>query len=495
MTSGAPWSLRRRREMRSATKRRVVGRHRSRPSPAKDHGRQRDRALLSSAGGTVASRAVTALASLITVGLAARTLTGSELGVVSVLTILATYFGFGDFGLGSMLMTRLPAAHAREDFSEMRALVSSVLCALTLVASSIAAIGITSIFLLPWQSLLGAQSIPWPQVRASLLVFFCFGAVGIPAAVGMRVLSAMQRGALIRVWNSSFAVTMVVAVAICSALNAPMWTYVMAITAPSALLGVIQFGQLVCVLYPYLRPDRTALNLVEGAHGLWAGAQYAVLSLGWVIAYTLDAIVVSDLLGAAKAAVFGIAARLFSLVGGTLTNAGQQMWPAISEALARGDVAWVRRRFRHSILLSAATVTAGCVAITLFGRSFARAWVGPALVPPLSLLLIMAVWTIYMTVITQYSYLLLAHERIKVLALLGLLIAVVNLLSSIWFTKRFGLAGPIVGNLFAAVLVQLWPTRRMSRQLARDIGLIETTERGGRRYVRGLSHAGDASVS
>jgi O-antigen/teichoic acid export membrane protein len=111
--------------------------------------------------------------------------------------------------------------------------------------------------------------------------------------------------------------------------------------------------------------------------------------------------------------------------------------------------------------------------------------VGGDLVPPLSLFVAFAAWTIYMTVMTQYSYLLFARERIRALAVLGLVIAAVNLGASIAFTEWFGLVGPILGNLVAAAAVQLVPTVVMNRRLARELGLLPRRVTTARRPMPG----------
>jgi O-antigen/teichoic acid export membrane protein len=341
-----------------------------------------------------------------------------------------------------------------------------------LVAAVVVVFGIGSVFVLPWRSILGARAMSPTDLRLSLVTFVLIGASSIVATVGIRILAALQRAAVIRITNSLAAVVTVALVAVCAAVHLPTWTYVVALAGPTTLTGLLQLVWAAWFEYPYLALDRRVFDLPEAVRTLRTGVQYAVLSLGWVLAYTLDAIVVSDVMGAARAAVFAVAARLFGLVGGTLTMAGQQMWPAISEALARGDVDWVRRRFRHSILAAFATSAAGSIVLLVAGRTFARVWVGGDLVPPLSLFVAFAAWTIYMTVMTQYSYLLFARERIRALAVLGLVIAAVNLGASIAFTEWFGLVGPILGNLVAAAAVQLVPTVVMNRRLARELGLL-----------------------
>jgi O-antigen/teichoic acid export membrane protein len=364
-------------------------------------------------------------------------------------------------------MTRLPPAHARNDVAAMRQVVTSALSSMVIVASVAAVGGVASVWLFPWRAVLGAEAVPWPEVRTAVLLFVLMGSVGIVGTVGSRVLAAMQRAALIRVCDSIAAIVSLVAVAGCAALDGPIWAYLVALFAPITSSWLLQLGY-VMVRYPYLKIGLRELDFGVGLRFLRDGIAYAILSIGWVLAYTLDAIVVASVLGAAQAAVFSIATRLFSLVGGTLTLAGQQMWPAMAEAIARGDVAWVRTRFRHSILTAAAASTLSSVLLVAVGPAVARVWVGEDLVPPLSLFFALGAWTIYLTVIVQYSHMLMVAERVRLLAGLGILLAAVNLGASIILTKELGLVGPVLGSLFAACVVQMVPmivlTRRFTRQ-------------------------------
>jgi O-antigen/teichoic acid export membrane protein len=430
----------------------------------------RDRSLIASAGAAVMARVISALATLVSIGLAARSLNMAELGVVSVLSALLIYFNFGDFGTGSVVMSRLPPAHARGDVAAMRLVVSSALSAMVIVATVLAVMGIASIWLFPWRELLGAESIPWPELRNALLALVITGTVGIVGTVGSRILAALQRGALIRVCDSIAAVATMLAVAFCAAFDAPIWVFLLALFAPLTSTWVLQLVY-VMVRYPYMRLGPKDLDVAVGVRFLRDGLSFAVLSMGWAIAYTLDAVVVAAVLGAAQAAVFSIAARLFHIVSGTLTLAGQQMWPAMAEAIARGDVSWVQRRFRHAILTAAGAATLCSVVLVVIGPTVARFWVGEALVPPLSLFFALGVWTIYFTFIVQYSHMLLVAERVRLLAGLGLVLAAVNLAVSIILTQHIGLIGPVVGNLVAAGLIQLVPMIMLTRRFMRDNSL------------------------
>jgi O-antigen/teichoic acid export membrane protein len=291
--------------------------------------------------------------------------------------------------------------------------------------------------------------------------------------VGSRVLAALQRAALIRVCESIAAVVSTIAVAACAAFDLPIWVYLLAFFAPITSTWLIQLGY-VMVRYPYLSLGPTDLDFAVGLRFLREGIAFAVLSMGWVMAYTLDSIVVAAVLGAEQAAVFSIAVRLFGLVGGTLTLAGQQMWPAMGEAITRGDVSWVRKRFRHSILMATGAAALSSAILVAVGPTVARLWVGEELVPPLSLFLVFGVWTIYLTFIVQYSHMLMVAERVRLLAGLGLVLAAVNLAVSILLTRQIGLIGPVVGSLVAACAVQLVPMIVMTRKFMRESSLLNT---------------------
>ncbi len=433
---------------------------------------QRDRALAASAVAALVSRVLTALGTFISIGLAARSLDKPELGVVTVLSALLVYFAFGDFGMGSMVMTQLPPAHALGDVAEMRRIVSSALSAMLIIASLAGVLGVISVWIIPWQHLLGADGVSWSELRITLVVFFVMGAVGIVGTVGSRVLAALQRSALIRVCDSIAAIVSVVLVAVCASVDGPIWAYLVAIFAPYSTTWLLQLAY-VMQSHAELRVGASSLDVRVGLRFLREGSAYAVLSFGWVIAYTLDAIVVAAVLGAAQAAIFAIAARLFSLVYGTLSLAGQQMWPAMSEALARGDVQWVRRRFRDSLLAVGGVAAVSSLVLLAIGPTFSRLWVGEDLVPPHGLFLALGVWTVYLTMIVQYSYLLMVAQKIWLLAGLGLVVGATNLVVSIFLTREIGLVGPVVGNLVSAASIQLLPmivlTRRHMHRILSDV--------------------------
>ena len=128
--------------------------------------------------------------------------------------------------------------------------------------------------------------LPWFELRNALLAFVLTGTVGIVGSVAARVLAALQRAALIRVCDSIAAVVSTAAVAACATFDVPIWVYLVALFAPITSTWLMQLGY-VMVRYPYLSVGPKDFDAAAGLRFLRQGFAFAVLSMGWAIAYTL----------------------------------------------------------------------------------------------------------------------------------------------------------------------------------------------------------------
>ena len=61
------------------------------------------------------------------------------------------------------------------------------------------------------------------------------------------------------------------------------------------------------------------------------------------LAMNADYLVIAHVLGPESVTTFSVPARLFAQLGLLVSLVNLPLWPANGEALARGDVAWVRR--------------------------------------------------------------------------------------------------------------------------------------------------------
>ena len=113
------------------------------------------------------------------------------------------------------------------------------------------------------------------------------------------------------------------------------------------------------VLRPQLRPAWRRLHFGHARDLFRLGATFFALSILTSIATTVDNPLIARVLGLEAVTEYAVTYRLFSLLSLFVLLVVQPLWPANGEALAVGDVAWVRRTTRRMV-----TLTAGGVALT-----------------------------------------------------------------------------------------------------------------------------------
>jgi O-antigen/teichoic acid export membrane protein len=192
---------------------------------------------------------------------------------------------------------------------------------------------------------------------------------------------------------------------------------------------------------------------------------FLVQGLAITLAFDSDMLVVSNVLGAEEAGVYGLNLRVVTMVGAFALSGFSQLFPAFGEALSGGDNEWVRNALRRLTCWLATYSVA--VALILFWMEpiFVHEWVGEALVSSKSLLLALIVWGAYTTVLIPVNMFLNAALVIRMQIFTAIAMAAVNLPLSIALARSIGVSGPAWGSLIAHVSVSLVPTIIVARRL------------------------------
>jgi O-antigen/teichoic acid export membrane protein len=348
----------------------------------------------------------------------------------------------------------------------LKPLVSSALASLGALGVLVAIVGTASIFVLPWNVLLGSPGLPAAAINASVVMFSISVGLAIPASIGQRVLLGTQQGAVANIWSLAASVAQFVAVIAAAWRDAPVWAFVAATISTPVLVACVESAW-VFIRASHLRPERSRVSRDVVRQLLRVGWLFFVLNIAVAAAYQSDTLITSTVLGATSAAVFAIALRMFGAVSGLFATSLQQVWPALAEALARGDLEWTRRRFKQVLIISTALLAAGAGLLVAIGQPVARIWVGESLVPPLDLLVAFAAWTVYAHAMSQCGILLNAGGVIAPQVVMATAMVCVNVPLSIVLTRQIGLAGPVVGSLVAHMLCSGLPVVFLVRRVLR----------------------------
>ena len=374
-------------------------------------------------------------------------------GLFATITSISAFASISDLGVGGSLLTLLPRSLASSgDERAARRLSTS---AYTVSLGSTVAIAVISIAIAQVDDLailLGAPPGTTDEVATAFLVYMVLFGCTIPLGLAGKIQMGLQQGSAAALWQAGGAVFASVFAALVAVTTGQLVLTMTASILPLVLVPVAQTC-IVLVRTPNVRPS---LRLLE-----WSGLKslsktsgaLLVLQICAVVAMQTDLIVVSYMLGSEAAGVLSVTTRVFGLTSIVGTSMLFQFWPAMSDGLARGEIAWVRREWlRLSMGLGVFGVVVGGI-LVLAGRWLIDFWVGAALIPPVSLLVVMAAWNAYYIAILPTAQLLNAAHAFKMQTWLVVIMVPVNLGLSLSLTASIGVAGSTLASLISHAFI------------------------------------------
>ena len=294
------------------------------------------------------------------------------------------------------------------------------------------------------------------DARAVALVCLSAFLINIPLSLVQRVQYAYQQVAQSNLWQATGSLwSVLLTIAAVEAQLSPALVVGAAVTGPplaNALNSAWLYGRQSRLLAPVPgQVDRTV-----AASLLRLGGQFFVLSIATSIALNSDNLIIAHALGLEAVTDYSVPARLFSALGLLVTVVNLPLWPANGEALARGDLAWVRRVTRRMTLASAVAVLVPSTILALAGGRILEGWLKAPRPASGWLLVALGAWWLLLAT-TSARFMVQNAAGLVGPQLLGWTVFLVVSLPLKWIAAHhLGIAAlPAVGA--AAYLLTVWP--------------------------------------
>lgn len=171
------------------------------------------------------------------------------------------------------------------------------------------------------------------------------------------------------------------------------------------------------------------------------------------VIFSTDAVVIGIFLPVSSVTYYAIAGNLVGLLRAMVTATVWVLMPLVSHYAALrqfDDVRVLLIRASKTALLVALPL---CVGFIVLGRDFVALWMGEEFAPLAGeVLVILAVAEIFSSPQQAMSAVLMGLNRHRVMALLRVAEAAVNLGLSVWLVKRLGLAGVALGTAIPSIV-------------------------------------------
>ncbi len=332
---------------------------------------------------------------LVVVPLSLRYLGSEPYGLWMTVTSVTAMLAFADFGMGNGLLNAIASADGRDDDDAAVAATSSAAVLLTAVALVLGALFLISYPFVGWERLVNASRPMAGQARAVVAVTILCAIASLPLGITQRVQMGYQEGFVNGAWSAVGSILGLVALVFAIESRATLpWLVLCLSGAPMVALaanGVVLFGY----RRPRLRPRWRAASRNTMQHLFGAGSLFFAIQLAGAVGYQLPVLAIARLMGPAEVTNFAVPLRLFMVMPAFMGFFLTPLWPAYREALARGDVAWVRHAVGVTVAWCVAINMAWGLALIFGGPTILRWWVGPHVSAPAGLRIGLALWAAF----------------------------------------------------------------------------------------------------
>jgi O-antigen/teichoic acid export membrane protein len=391
---------------------------------------------------TLLVRGLTIATGLVTIPLTAQYLGVERYGMWLTLSSLLTWAGLVDFGLANSLTNVLATADGRQDRKKAQEAVSSafwMLLALTLI------IGLCGWIIfpwIPWHRILNVRSpAALAEVNAAVLVTLILILCRVLLSLPGQIYGAYQEGYLYQLWSILGSVASITALFVAIALKSSAAVLLGAFFGCAFLTDIGAALHLFGQHRPWLRPTLSHFKWYSSQILLKSGGQLWIAQVAGIVIFQTDLIIVAQLFGATAVASYGTAMRLFSIVLMFQSAFIAPLWPAYSEALARGDIEWIAKTSKSSIYLSFAWSTTISIIIAIFLPNIITAWIGSQTALSTLTLLALCFRTIMLAADQCISVLSNGLALLRLQAIISPIFAAANLALALLLGHTIGISG------------------------------------------------------
>jgi O-antigen/teichoic acid export membrane protein len=424
---------------------------------ATDAGRLRSRRLATGIFSALGSRGLAALSPLLLIPVTLPALGDQLYGLWMTILAMTAMAMWADLGLGNGLLTKLTQCIAEDDDESGRSYISTAYLVVGGVAGLLLLFTWSSRPLLDWPALLGShESLDDTQATSIALVCLSVYLINIPMSLIQRVQYASQMVTQSNLWQAAGALISLVFAVI--AVHADMSATMIVASASSGPLIANIVNSLVFYLCQHrnLAPRFTSWRPANAGLLMKLGSQFFVLSVATSVALSSDNLLVAHALSLHQVTVFSVPARVVGSLGLLITLLNLPLWPANGEALARGDIEWIRRTTRRMMIASTSIVACFALLLLTVGPALMTHLFNSPLAVPRSLLLALCAWWLIVAAASPRAMAQNASGDLRP-QLIGWLAFLVLSLPLKWFAAtNFGLTGMVIAGILVYV-VTVWP--------------------------------------
>lgn len=408
---------------------------------------ERHRRVILGSISSLFAKAMAIGAAFVSVPLTIKYLGTERYGMWMTISSISAMLAFSDFGMGNGLLSKVAGASGRDDRESAARAVTSALFMLSAVAALMLAAFAFSYRIAPWSRILNLQSaLGKSEAGPAVAVFILCFALNMPIGITQRIQMAYQETFQSNLWLSAGSLTSFIALLVAIHFRAGLPWLIAAFSGGPVVVGVMNLFLQLRFVRPWLTPRLRYFDLHGSKDLFGTGLVFLVISIGSSITLYADNFIIAQLLGPSEVARYSVGVRLFTIVILLPQIVFSPLWPAYTEAHARGDLPWIRTTLKRTALWGfGISILVGGL-LLLVAPWFISRWTRGSVVLPFSLLLALLAAALVISTTYAHNILLVGLNALKFCAVCNVLVAVSSVLVKVAIIPSLGVAGAAWGT-------------------------------------------------
>ena len=417
--------------------------------------------------GSLLLKGISILVSLLlvpaTIGYVNAELYGVWLTLASTMSLLS----FADVGFTQGLKNKLTEAIANDDWDRGKSLVSTTYFMMVLIFIPVCVILELLVPLVNWTSLLNVSAQYSEEIVLVMRVLVAFACIQMIVNVLVSVIAAFQKVALS---NSFFVLGNVLSLGIIYILRASVPPSLMAlafaISAMPILITFIATFILYLGRFKMVAPSWRYVNnaYIKDLFGL--GYKFFIINIQVLVLYQSTNILISYVSSPTDVTNYNVAYKLLNCAMMVYTIITAPLWPAYTDAYARGDYQWMKNMRKKMERVLALSIV-GCLALIILSEPIYRIWVGDSIDVPFMMTLLVGIYVIVFCWMNLNGTLIVGMGKIQVETFLVLIGMILHIPLSICICNYIGVYGVLISlisiNLLYAIVMNVQVTKLLGR--------------------------------
>lgn len=388
-------------------------------------------------------------------------------GLWTTITTFFALFAFSDLGLGNGLQTKLSQANGIEDVELCRKLISNTYTILLSVAILLLVLFLPLYKLVNWSSLMNAKSEETIALSAiTVFVIIIPKILSVPVAIIQRTQLALQEGYKSDIWSIIGYVFNAILIILIAKFDLGKIT----LLAVSSLLPVLVSALNMFVYFRYQRKElQFSIRLFDTKMTkslLSLGLFFSFLSILTTVGLSMDTFIVAKTCTLADAGSYSILYRVSAIFSAVVGILSAPLWGANGEAIARGDIEWVKKNTRRmSFIMGSISIILALIGVASAKFIF-RIWMGADFEFSFASLIWLAVMEIILSFISPYFMLLNASGVVKKQIILFGIYTPISFVLKYYLSAHYGIFMiPMIGAILYFIIVALGTLYFSNKQL------------------------------